>query len=129
VSENTRATGWIAGFVLHVLTGVLAVLAHYSLMWVALSAGMPPVMASSAGFSAGALVRFLLSYTRVFVPTIGVPSALLRFVAALAGQMLANAALLALFIRLELNLWLAQVLVTVLLTVGNYLVYRLWVFR
>lgn len=120
---------WIGGFSLHVMTGVLAVVAHYSLMWLVLRVGAAPVMASSAGFTAGALVRFQLSYTRVFSPTIGVPSAVFRFVFALACQMLANALFLAALIRMEMNLWVAQVVVTVLMTVGNYLIYRLWVFR
>lgn len=120
---------WIGGFSLHVITGVFAVAAHYSLMWLVLRVDAAPVMASSAGFIAGALVRFQLSYTRVFSPTIGVHSAGVRFVFALACQMLANALLLAALIQVEINLWVAQVIVTVLMTVGNYLIYRLWVFR
>lgn len=121
--------GWISGFSLHVITGVFAVVAHYSLMWLVLRVDAEPVVASSIGFTAGALVRFQLSYTRVFSPTIGIPSAALRFVFALSCQMLANAAFLAILIRLGVGLWLAQVIVTIALTVGNYLLYRLWVFR
>lgn len=121
--------GWISGFSLHVITGVFAVVAHYSLMWLVLRVDAEPVVASSIGFTAGALVRFQLSYTRVFSPTIGIPSAALRFVFALACQMLANALLLAALIQTGMNLWASQVVVTVLMTVGNYLIYRLWVFR
>jgi putative flippase GtrA len=126
---STEVRSWIRGFVLHVITGFVAVAAHYSLMWLVLQSSAAPVAASSIGFLAGALVRFRLSYTRVFAPTIGVSSALIRFVAALGMQMAANALLLALLIGLGIDVWLAQVAVTVLLTVANYLVYRLWVFR
>lgn len=128
--RNSEAVkSWARGFVLHIITGLAAVAAHYSLMWILLRTDAEPVLASSSGFLAGALVRFLLSYRHVFSPTIGVPSSLLRFVATLAMQMLVNALLLGFLIRAEAGVWLAQVLVTGLLTLANYMIYRLWVFR
>jgi putative flippase GtrA len=52
-----------------------------------------------------------------------------RFVVAIGLQLVVNTLLLASFLKLGLSLWPAQVATTVLMTFGNYLVYRLWVFR
>jgi putative flippase GtrA len=120
---------WIHSFSLHVLTGVVAVAAHYAVMYGLLKAGVPGVPASGAGFLVGAMARFSLSYSRVFLPTRGVKVASARFVIVIALQLAANSALLAGLIELSVPLWPAQVLTTVLLTVGNYLAYRHWVFR
>jgi putative flippase GtrA len=120
---------WIHSFSLHVLTGVVAVAAHYAVMYGLVENGVPGVPASGVGFLAGALTRFALSYWRVFVPTRGVKVASVRFVIVIALQLAANSVLLAGLIELGLTLWPAQVVTTVLLTFGNYLAYRLWVFR
>jgi putative flippase GtrA len=120
---------WIHSFSLHVLTGVVAVAAHYAVMYGLVESGVPGVPASGVGFLAGALTRFALSYWRVFVPTRGVKVASVRFVIVIALQLAANSVLLAGLIELGLTLWPAQVVTTVLLTFGNYLAYRLWVFR
>jgi len=124
-----QAPGWLLGFVLHVLTGFLAVAAHYALMWLLLRAGLSAVPASSIGFLAGAASRFTLSYVKIFAPSKGVPVTLFRFVAALGLQLLGNMVLLAELLRFDLSVWNSQIAVTVLMTFLNYLVYRLWVFR
>lgn len=124
----TRAE-WLREFTLHVLTGVLTVVAHYSLMWLLVKAGMGAVAASGVGFIAGAATRFVLSYTKVFSPADGVPVTLVRFMAALGAQWVANMALLGGLIGLGMSVWLAQVSTTVLLTFTNYLAYRFWVFK
>lgn len=120
---------WARGFTLHVLTGFLAVGAHYLVMWLLVNGGVAPVPASSAGFVFGAATRFLLSYTHVFSPSDGVHVTLVRFIAALGLQFLANMVFLGVALRLGLDVWFAQIGTTVLLTFANYLVYRLWVFR
>jgi putative flippase GtrA len=114
---------------LHVLTGFLAVAAHYALMWLLLRAGLNAVPASSIGFLAGAATRFALSYVKIFAPSMGMPTALFRFAAALGLQLLANMLLLASMLQGGMSVWGSQVSATVLLTFVNYLVYRLWVFR
>ena len=116
-------------FALHVATGVIAVAAHYALMYGLVRSGMPGVPASAVGFTAGALTRFALSYWRVFAPSRGMTAAGARFVVAIALQLAVNTLLLAGFLNLDVPLWPAQVATTVLMTFGNYLVYRLWVFR
>ena len=120
---------WIHSFSLHVATGAIAVAAHYAVMYGFVQAGVPGVPASALGFGAGALTRFALSYWRVFAPSRGMTVAGTRFVVAIALQLVVNTLLLSSFLKLGLSLWPAQVTTTVLMTFGNYLVYRLWVFR
>jgi putative flippase GtrA len=120
---------WIHSFSLHVATGAIAVGAHYAVMYGFVQAGMPGVPASALGFGAGALTKFALSYWRVFAPSRGMTAAGTRFVVAIALQLVVNTLLLSSFLKLGLSLWPAQVTTTVLMTFGNYLVYRLWVFR
>ena len=120
---------WLHTFVLHVLTGVLAVAAHYAAMYSFVRAGVPGVQASALGFVGGTLTRFALSYWHVFEPSRGVKVASLRFLVVILLQLLANSVLLASLIELGLSLWPAQVTTTILLTFGNYLAYREWVFR
>jgi putative flippase GtrA len=128
----TSASGalhWIHTFVLHVATGFLAVAAHYAVMYALLRTGMAAVQASAVGFLAGALARFALSYWHIFEPTRGVAVASVRFIVIIAAQLAANSALLAGLLALGTSLWPAQIATTVVLTFGNYLAYRLWVFR
>ena len=120
---------WLHSFSLHVVTGFAAVAAHYALMYGLLRAGLAPVAASAGGFAAGAFVRFILSYAHIFTPTGGVQAAGVRFVVAIAAQLAANSALLAALTEAGIAVWPAQVLTTIVLTFGNYLVYRWWVFR
>ena len=120
---------WAHTFVLHVMTGFLAVAAHYAAMYAFLRTGMAGVPASTLGFVAGASTRFALSYWHVFEPAQGMRVASLRFGVVIGLQMLANSALLALLLQLGLSLWPAQVATTIALTFANFLAYRLWVFR
>jgi putative flippase GtrA len=130
--QRPRGSGishWVHSFSLHVVTGFAAVAAHYALMYGLLRAGVAPVPASAIGFGAGALTRFALSYSHIFSPSAGVHRAGLRFAVVVAAQLVANSALLAALTRAGIDVWPAQVTTTVLLTFGNYLVYRWWVFR
>jgi putative flippase GtrA len=120
---------WLHSFSLHVITGFAAVAAHYALMYLMIRSGFAPVPASAVGFLAGALTRFVLSYAHIFAPTRGLTAAGARFAVAIAAQLAANSALLAVLTQRGVDVWPAQVLTTVLLTVINYLVYRWWVFR
>ncbi len=120
---------WLREFTLHVLTGFLTVAAHYSVMWVLVRRGMAAVPASGIGFLAGAATRFVLSYTKVFSPADSVPVTLARFIVALGLQWITNIALLDLLLQIGLQLWLAQISATIVLTFINYLAYRFWVFK
>jgi putative flippase GtrA len=120
---------WLHSFSLHVVTGFVAVAAHYALMYALLRAGQPPVASSACGFVAGAATRFALSYAHIFAPTRGVHAAGVRFAVAIAAQLAANSLLLAILTQQGVAVWPAQVATTVVLTFVNYLVYRWWVFR
>lgn len=120
---------WLHSFSLHVITGFAAVAAHYALMYALLRLDVAAVPASAIGFLAGALTRFVLSYSHIFAPTQGVHAAGMRFIVAIAAQLAANSALLAALTHQGLGVWPAQVLTTILLTAVNYLAYRWWVFR
>lgn len=119
---------WVRRFVLHVVTGVLAVAVHYGVMALAMHGGMPPVAASAIGFVAGALTRFYTAYFHVYAPTATVVRVAPRFVLALAAQLLANAAMLAALIALGMPVWWAQLITTVALAFASYFVHRLLVF-
>jgi len=120
---------WFTSFSLHVLTGIAAVVAHYSLMWVLLQAGTQALIASSMGFTLGGITRYMLSFFTVFSPTASVPVTVIRFIVALAGQMTANVAILYIIVNAGMQVWTAQVITTISLTFANYIVYRLWVFK
>ena len=116
-------------FGLHVATGFLAVAVHYGAMWAFMRAGLGPVEASAAGFAGGALTRFALSYTGVFVPTVGLARAGVRFAVAIALQLVLNSLGLFALLALGVPVWPAQVAVTIVLTFLNFAIYRAWVFR
>jgi putative flippase GtrA len=120
---------WVHTFVLHVMTGFLAVAAHYAVMYALVHAGAAGVPASAVGFVFGAMTRFALSYWHIFAPSRGVRIAGLRFVLAIALQLALNSALLSALLDYGVSLWPAQVATTIVLTFVNYLAYRLWVFR
>lgn len=115
-------------FTLHCVTGLLAVVAHYGLMYLALNLGAVPVIATTFGFVGGATTRFLLAYYHVFTPSRPRGEAAVHFIAALGIQMVLNAALLAGLLAVGAAVWPAQLITTVLLTFINYAMYRLWVF-
>ncbi len=123
---------WLAEFwrfTLHILTGLLAVAAHYALMAILLYFGSKPLVATTIGTAAGALTRFVLSYLHVFEPTKGAKVAIGRFLVVLGAQTIANGAVFSAFLGLGLTTWPAQIATTILLTFANYAMYRLWVFR
>lgn len=129
VAYTPTVHDWLRGFFLHVVTGFIATGAHYTLMWLLLLGGIPAIPASALGFLAGGVSRFLLSYLHVFSPTVGVHIAMIRFVGAIALQMGANTLLLAGLLAVGWTVWIAQIATTALLTVLNYVAYRVWVFR
>lgn len=123
------ARDWARSFFLHVVAGGIATAAHYAVMYVLIQAGMTPILATTFGFSVGAVTRFLLSYFHVFSPTSGMGKVMVRFVVALLIQMAANSLVLAALLAAGLPVWTAQIVTTVVLTFFTYLAGRLWVFR
>ncbi len=103
-------------------------MAHYSAMWMFLQMNVASLTATSAGFLFGAVTRFLLSYFHIFSPSAAIPKAVGRFILALSAQMGFNTVLVAGFLHI-MPIWHAQIMTTMLLTVFNYIVYRIWVFK
>ena len=126
---NKPSFALLRNFALHCVTGAVATLAHYALMWLLLRQEINAVAASSAGFLLGAMVRFFFAHFAVFTPAQALPATLAKFSAALALQLGANSVLLALLVALNVPIWWAQISVTVLMTFVSYGVYRIWVFR
>jgi putative flippase GtrA len=120
---------WVYGFCLHIIAGFIATAAHYFVMYVLIRLGMAGLPASTLGFGAGAITRFLLSYFHVFSPTSGVRKAMFRFVLALFIQMVANSLLLGALMSAGLSVWVAQIATTAALTIFTYAGGKLWVFR
>ncbi|MBR0568240.1 GtrA family protein [Azoarcus sp. L1K30] len=104
-------------------------MAHYLVMWIMLQIFAMPLLASAVGFSVGAATRYWMSYFKIFSPEGGVSATLIKFIVAIGLQLLANIALLDILMQAGIELWIAQVIATVSLTILNYLAYRLWVFR
>jgi putative flippase GtrA len=127
--RNPVLWDWLKRFLLHVATGVLAVAVHYALMYLLLKGGFTPIIASSIGFCAGALTRFLTAHYHVFEPTGSVKVTIPKFLLALAAQGVLNSLLLSALLDAGMAIWWGQITTTILMTFVNYIAYRLWVFR
>lgn len=127
--KNPLLFAWALKFTLHVITGAASVSVHYGLMACLLHFEFTPVAASSLGFIAGALTRFFTAYYNVYTPVANISLVFPKFLLALAIQFVLNSLMVFELIGMGIGIWSSQVVTTVLLTFGNYLVYRLWVFR
>lgn len=123
-NEATRLTGYVA-------SGLASTAAHYVVMVALVQwAGWWEVAASSAGFLAGAAVKYPLNYWVVFKSSADHGRALVRFAIGLAvGFALNGAILAALLATLDVHYLVSQVLTTGVVTVVNYLLARNWIFR
>jgi putative flippase GtrA len=122
--EFVRMTGYVA-------SGFAEVACHYAVM-VALVhwAGWWEVAASSAGFLAGAAVKYPLNYWVVFRSRAPHGGALVRFAIGIAIGFVLNAAILAILLAtLDVHYLVSQVLTTGAVTLINYLLARNWIFR
>ncbi len=129
LSSGQQDNNWQVQFFQHLVTGLIATAAHYLVMFVALTADIKPLLASSLGFIIGAITRFAFSYFHIFAVESHVSGALLRFITILGVHMLLNAGMLALFMAVGLPVWIAQFIATALLTVLNFLLAKYWVFK
>jgi putative flippase GtrA len=129
VTASRSNGGWIIQLMQHLATGVVAMTAHYVVMWLALAIQLTPVLATTAGFIVGATTKFFFSYFHIFEPERGVANAIPHYILALALQMAVNAGLLTALLSIDLPVWPAQLLTTVLLAGFNFLAYKFWVFK
>ena len=128
ISSLRREFARLAGYV---ASGLASTAAHYAVMVALVQwAGWWEVAASSAGFLAGAAVKYPLNYWVVFRSTADHGRALARFAIGLAAGFALNGVILAaLLATLDAHYLVSQVLTTGMVTVVNYLMARNWIFR
>ena len=89
-----------------------------------------PAPASSAGYGLGALFNYYLNHRYTFRSLLNHQSAVLRFAGLVAIGLTLNAALLdQLSQDFGLNLWVSQIIATIAVTLINFLLAKLWVYR
>jgi len=122
--EAAKLTGYVA-------SGLAATGSHYAVMVALVQwAGWWEVAASSAGFLAGAAVKYPLNYWVVFRSSARHGDALVRFAIGLAAGFALNGIILAaLLATLDAHYLVSQVLTTGAVTLVNYLLARNWIFR
>jgi putative flippase GtrA len=122
--EAARLTGYVA-------SGLAATGSHYLVMVALVQwAGWWEVAASSAGFLAGAAVKYPLNYWVVFRSQARHGDAIVRFAIGLAAGFALNGIVLAaLLATLDVHYLVSQVLTTAAVTLVNYLLARNWIFR
>ncbi|HQY46875.1 MAG: GtrA family protein [Burkholderiales bacterium] len=122
--ESAKLTGYVA-------SGLAATGSHYAVMVALVQwAGWWEVAASSAGFLAGAAVKYPLNYWVVFRSSARHGDALVRFAIGLAAGFALNGIILAaLLATLDAHYLVSQVLTTGAVTLVNYLLARNWIFR
>jgi putative flippase GtrA len=122
--EFVQATGYV-------MSGFAATGSHYAVMVALVQwAGWWEVAASSAGFLAGALVKYPLNYWVVFQSSTAHGRALVRFAIGLGIGFALNGAILALLLAtLDVHYLVSQVLTTGVVTLLNYLLARNWIFK
>ena len=115
----------------YVIAGLAATGTHYVVMIALVAwAKSPEVVATCAGFLAGACVKYPLNYWGVFASRQRHRVAVLRFAVALAVSFVLNAALFALLLELlDVHYMVSQVLTTGAVLLVNYLLARYWIFH
>lgn len=130
-ARNSKAQT-IAGEALRFLVvGAAATVLQYAIL-IALvrSAGVNAVVASTLGFAVSMWLNYVLNRRYTFASDRPHAQALPRFIAtALCGLALNAVGMYVLVSLLRLNYLLAQVIVTVVVTVWNFAINRWWSFR
>lgn len=112
------------------VVGVLATFLQYGCMWTLLAFELfSPLAASSAGFGLSAIANYLLNYKYTFASNRQHKSAASRFIGLIVIGLTCNACLLiGLSDGWHLNIWLSQIISSVLVTFLNFAIAKLWVF-
>lgn len=113
------------------LVGLVGTAAQFMVLYGLVSqADVNPVAASTLGFVIGALVNYWLNYRLTFRSTRKHREALPRFMTVAGGGCLLNGVLMAMLLsRISVHYLLAQVVVTGLVLLWNFLANRFWTFR
>lgn len=116
---------------MYVGAGGIATASHYAVTTAAVEAAhWRPIVASVAGFTVGAVVKYWLNYSVAFRSAAPHSVASVRFAIALAALFALNAAVFAVLNEgLKFHYAIAQVATTIILIWPGYWLHRKWVFR
>ena len=111
--------------------GAIGTLVHYSILILLVHGmSMNAVLASTAGFIAGAITNYLLNYHYTFASNKPHREAMTKFFAIALVGMLFNAMVMSLCINLlNLHYLLSQILATGLVLLWNFTANHRWTFR
>ncbi len=126
----SRVAG-LARFSRYAAWGVLGTGVHYLVLVLAVRvAGMEPVVASTLGAVAGALVNYLLNHRYTFAGNAPHRASAPRYFAVALAGMALNALLMGLFVHgLALHYLLSQLLASGVVLGATYLANSVWSFR
>lgn len=124
-------TMWIGQFVLFFGAGVVATLVHYTCMVILASGfGVPAVVAASIGYSAGAVVSYIINYQVTFKSTQSYRSSIFKFLGMAACGFVVNAYAVSYGTdQLGLHYVVAQIVVTGVLLLQNFILSKTWAFK
>jgi len=111
------------------LAGVVNGLVSYCLIFACMALGGTPVWSNVVGYAAGFLTSFLQSRNWVFKSSNGLHGDLARFVVSFAISFVANLAALRLLLRMDVNVYVAQLAACGAYVVTGFLLSSMFVFR
>ena len=117
-------------FPMFLVVGAVSTAGHYLIMiGLVQQMGAEPVLSASIGFTAGAIVNYLLNYTITFRSRRPHRSAIPRFAVTAVTGLLLNALLVAVGVHgAGLHYVIAQVIATGLVVAWSYIINKLWTF-
>ncbi len=132
---NDRLAAFLKRYNLHAIlwffsAGVLATATHYVVMFGGIALIGRPVMWAFVGAVCGALVGYVVNYSKTFESQASHKVTLVRYMIVVSGTVIANTGLIYIFVKLlSLNAFLSQVATTGILFLVNYFVHKLFTFR
>jgi putative flippase GtrA len=123
-------SAWIRQFIGFAGVGAIGTAGHYAvLIGLVQLAGVSPVMASIAGFIAGAVINYFLSYRYIFQSRKRHAEALTKFLLVASAGLGLNAAIVWFGVSmLEWHYLVSQVIATGIILLWNFTANRLWTF-
>ena len=111
--------------------GATGTLIQYGVLWVGVEfLGKPAALASGVGYALGSIANYLLNYFFTFESGKSHAEAASKYYAVIGVGWCINIGLMTLLVhRLEQNYWIAQILVTGVSLIWNFLGSRWWAFK
>ncbi|MDT4860674.1 GtrA-like protein [compost metagenome] len=114
-----------------VMVGACGTLVQYIIFWAGVSfLGISAPWASGVGYAVGSVVNYFLNYTFTFGSKQLHRTALIRYYVVVGAGWILTLGLMTLFVNvLHANVWVAQVMTTVLCMIFNFLFSRIWIYH